>query len=177
MTFSETFHPLKLLERMSFSSASRCLSLRSLRRQGVGAAVVAHDFEQGLIGAVDVFELEIKDGIDPVLAQQWADAVLQPEAGEQRALAGRGLTVEVEFGRPPGLDAVLEFESGSHKRIAALGGASDALGGDFEVAGLLQFLGIGDEVVFLGVELRDEGEHREADECVRGKHHDSTRIS
>ena len=117
---------------------------------------MAYDLEQGFVGGVDVFEFEIEDGVDPVLAEQRAHSVLPAEAGEHGTLAGGDLAVEIEFARPPGFHAIFEFESSRDECVSVLGSAGDALGFDFEVAGLFQFVGVGDEVILLGVQWQGE---------------------
>jgi len=88
------------------------------------------------------------------------------------------LTVEVEFRCPPGFDAVFEFESGGDKRIAGLGTSRNALGFDLEIAGLFEFVRVGDEVVFLGMQARDDPQHRQQEktgqaQCARATDEDS----
>src|SRR5205807_1259575 len=51
--------------------------------QKIRNAVMAYYLEQRLVGAVDVFKFKIEHRVDPVFAQQRAEAVLKPEPGEQ----------------------------------------------------------------------------------------------
>jgi len=76
----------------------------------IGLAVMANDFKEHLVGAVDVFVLDVNDWIDEVLAHQGPKAIFKPEAGEKRGFVGGGLTIEVEFGGPPGENPVFELD-------------------------------------------------------------------
>jgi len=145
-----------LLERMSLNSISRFFLAAIVAGEKVRATVVAYNFEQSFVGGVDVFKFEIEDGVDTAFTEQRAHPVLPAEAGEYRTLASGGLAVEIDFGGPPSLHAILELESSRDESISVLGSAGDALSFDFEVAGLLQFMGVGDEIVFLGVEWETE---------------------
>ena len=123
----------------------------------VGLAVVADDFEDGLVGAGDVFVLDVEDRVDDVVAHERADAVLDAEAGKDGRILRGGLAIEIELGGPPGADAVFEFQGGGAVVGAAVGAGQGGFGFDFEVAGLLQVVGVGDEVgLLLGAGSRGE---------------------
>ena len=70
---------------------------------------MAGDFLGNTAGFVDVFEFEIEDGIDPVLAFERAETIFDPPAGEDGTISGGGLAFDVEFRSPTGRDAVFEF--------------------------------------------------------------------
>src|SRR5262249_52415862 len=72
-------------------------------------AVVIDDFKQAAVSPVDVLELEIQHGIDPMLTRQKPEAVLPPIARKQRALSTRGLAVKVQLARPPCFHPIFEF--------------------------------------------------------------------
>src|SRR3569833_1471434 len=90
----------------------------------VALAVVAHDFEHVFVGSSDVLELDIDDGVDPVLAHQGTKAVLEAGTGEECGLLSRGLTVEVELGGPPASYAVFDL-GGEGSIVCAAGGPAE----------------------------------------------------
>src|ERR1700730_5702248 len=130
------------------------LLVAAVTTEEIGAAVVAYDLEQRFVCAVDVGEFEVEDGIDPELAAERADAILPTETSEQRALACCGLSVKVKLGGPPGFDSVFQFQGAGDERVAAFGGAGDVLGGNLKRARIFQVVGIGDEIIFLGVDRK-----------------------
>ena len=71
------------------------------------------------------------------------------EAGEDGGILGGGLAVEIEFGGPPGADAVFELEGGGAVSGAAAGLGEGGFGFQVEVARLLEIVGIGDKVRLL----------------------------
>ena len=56
---------------------------RGVRVGQIILAVMSNNFQQGFISAIDVFEFEIKDGIYPVFAGEYAKAILPSIAGEE----------------------------------------------------------------------------------------------
>ncbi len=114
-------------------------------RRMVGFAVVPDHLEHRLVGAVDVLEFDVEHRVDPVLAQQRPPAVLPAPAGERRAVAMGRLAVEVELGRPPTLDAVLQLRRRRDESARAPLAGDDRIDGDLQVAELLQLVVVGDE--------------------------------
>ena len=108
--------------------------------------VVTFDLFQDLVGAADLLVLKVEHGIDEVLALEKTNAVLPAEAGEDGAVVERGLTVEVDLGRPPGGGAVLELGPESMKVVAAALGAEGGEILDLEAAGFLKIVVVGHDV-------------------------------
>jgi hypothetical protein len=91
-----------------------------------------------------------------VLAHEGAEAIFEAEAGEEGGFPSGGLAIEVEFGGPPAGYAIFEFGGESAEAMALRGLAQSCFGFDFEVAGLLEVVGVGDEVgLFLRLQGRD----------------------
>ena len=82
----------------------------AVRIEEIRLAVVADDFQHGLVGAGDVFVFDVEDGIDRVFPHQGAKPVLDAEAGEEGGILGGGLPIEVELRGPPGADTVFELK-------------------------------------------------------------------
>ena len=61
----------------------------TIGRSEVFLGVVTYDFLQTLVGPVDVFELDVEHGIDPMFSHVRPKAVLPAPAGEERAVAAR----------------------------------------------------------------------------------------
>ena len=76
------------------------------------------------------------------------------EAGEQSGIGGRGLAVDIKLRGPPGLYAVFEFGGGGAEAVAALRASESGFRLDFEVSGLFEVVGVGDEI---GLLLRCDG--------------------
>src|SRR5262249_21962699 len=75
----------------------------------VADTIVAHDFQQAFVGAVDVFELDVQHRIDPVLASQRAETVFPAESGEDGTVLRGAHAIQIELGSPPGFGAILEL--------------------------------------------------------------------
>ena len=169
MKFSEMFQAFRFEERIELQF---CLVLVFLAGLVVGVgqislSVVPDDLEQILVGAGDALVFDVKDRVDDVFAHQRAKAVLQPVAGEEGRLVGRGLPIEVKLRRPPGANAVFKFKGHGPETVASLRVGQGALGLDFEISGLLQVLGVGHEVGFL---LRPRnGRLQQQDRLMRGR--------
>src|SRR6266496_481271 len=88
--------------------------------QQVVFAVVSNHFAKRFV-ATDVLKFDVKNGIDPVLAQQRAEAVLPAVTREDRAVVLGHLAVEIELCRPPGFYPVFELERATDEAIADLG--------------------------------------------------------
>ena len=58
-----------------------------------------------------------------MLVHQHAETVLPAKAGEDGALVGRSLAVEIELGGPPALRAIFEFRDARQKLFAVFGRA------------------------------------------------------
>src|SRR5215831_13819334 len=130
----------------------------------VGNAIMTNNLEEALVGAVDVFELDIQHGIDPMLAGQGTKAIFPAKSGEDGAVSGRGYTVEVSFSGPPGLGAVFELHRGAAKPVSQRGRTYGALDGNFKVAWLLHIVRIGHEVrPFLGEGGSTQGQQQQGE--------------
>src|SRR6185437_10808296 len=128
----------------------------------VRLAVVANDLKKRFVGAGDALELDVEDGIDDVFLHQRAKAVFEAEAGIERGILGGGLAIEIELGGPPGPDAVFELTDGGAVALALAGLGEGGFGLDFEVSGLFEVVGIGDEVgFFLGARGWNGGNAKE----------------
>ena len=114
---------------------------------------MANNFKESLVGAGGVFVLDVKHGVDEVFPHQRAEAVFEAEACEESRFLRGGLRVEIEFGRPPGANAVFELTGCGAVAVAVGGLGEGGFGLDFEISGLLKVVGIGDEVgLLLGAE-------------------------
>src|ERR1700731_5188884 len=111
-----------------------------IRNEEVRFQVVTFAFFEDLVGAVLVFILNIKDGIDEVFALQKTEAILPAEAREQRAVVESSLAVQIELRGPPGSCAVFELGPEGVEVVAASLGAIRREILDLGVAG---FLGLG----------------------------------
>jgi len=132
----------------------------------VGFDVMSFDFFENLVGAAGLLVLEVEHGIDEVLALEKTYAILDAEAGEDRAVSEGGLAVEVEFRGPPGGRAIFEF---SPERVEVVAAALRAEGRevfDFEVAGFFQVVIVGDDVRTL---LRGGVQHAEQQPRAQGE--------
>src|ERR1700687_1462744 len=116
-----------------------------IRNEEARFQVVTFDFLEDLVGAVLVFILDIKDGIDEVFALQKTEAILPAEAREHRAVVESSLAVQVEFRGPPGGCTVFEIGPEGVEVVAASLGA---IGGeilDLEVARFFEIVIIGEK--------------------------------
>ena len=130
----------------------------------VGLAIVADDFEDGFVSAGGVLVFDIEYGIDDVVAHEGTDAIFDAEAGEDGGILGGGLAVEIEFGGPPGADAVFELEGGGAIVSAATGLGEGGFGFQVEVARLLEIVGIGNKVrLLLGMGAEGKSHERQDD--------------
>ena len=119
---------------------------RMVERLGMlGFDVVAHHLPHRLVGFVDARVLEVQDGVDLVLEHQRPPAVLPAEAGEGRALAPRGLAVQVQLHRPPPLDAVLQLEPRAEEAPAVALRPEEGIEAYLQVAGFLHVMVVGHE--------------------------------
>src|SRR5215471_609387 len=109
------------------------------------AAVVVDDFQQAAISPVDVLELEIQHGIDPMLSGQKPEAVLPPIARKQSALSTCGLPIKVQLARPPAPHAVFKFSGSSEKPITTIRLADGILCAKLQIAGFLHLMRVRDE--------------------------------
>src|ERR1700719_1051100 len=117
-----------------------------IRNEEVRFQVVTFAFFEDLVGAVLVFILNIKDGIDEVFALQKTEAILPAEAREQRAVVESSLAVQIELRGPPGSCAVFELGPEGVEVVAASLGAISREILDLEVAGFFEIVIIGDKV-------------------------------
>ena len=83
-------------------------------RREIGLSVVADDLQDGFVGAGGVFVLHVKDRIDGMIAHERAKAILQPPSCIEGRIAAGSLSVEIEFGCPPGAGAIFQL----HRRGA-----------------------------------------------------------
>src|SRR5438270_13949076 len=103
---------------------------------------MSYDFEQRFVGRIDVFEFDVEHGIDPVLAQQRAKAILETEPGEYRALCRGRLAVQIKLRSPPRLHAIFQLQRISQESIATIRRSGHRLESGFEVSRLLHLVGI-----------------------------------
>jgi len=120
---------------------------------------VTFAFFEDLVGAVLVFIFNIKDGIDEVFALQKTEAILPPEAREQRAVVESGLAIQVELRGPPGGCAVFKLGPEGVEVVGASLGAIRREILDLEVAGFFEIVIIGDKVRSLLGKGRRRGEN------------------
>jgi hypothetical protein len=82
--------------------------------------------------------------------------VFQTKTGVDGAVVKRRLSVDVEFGGPPGCRAVLEFNPVGNKRVAEVLRSKGREILDLEIAGFFQVMVVRDDIgTFLG-----HGKHR-----------------
>ena len=81
--------------QFEFDLAFLFFSRHCVRIGEVAGAVVANNFKQTLVCSVDVFEFDVKNRIDPVLARQRPETVLPAKSGKDRAVVRHGGTVEI----------------------------------------------------------------------------------
>ena len=129
--------------------------------------VVAFHFLENLVGAAGVFVFDIKDWIDEMFALEQAEAVLESESGEDGAVVECGLAVEVELGGPPGSGAVFELGPEGVKIVAGALGAERGEVFDFEAAGFLEIVIVGDDVGALLGSGGESGRKQEQDDKDR----------
>src|SRR5205823_2429681 len=73
-------------QQLEFQFVIVLLARESVRLGKVSFDIVTFVFFQYLVGAADLFVLEIKHRVDEMLALQQPKTVLQPEAGEDGAI-------------------------------------------------------------------------------------------
>src|ERR1700712_3435159 len=95
------------------------MTSRAVAVEQVCFAVMAHDFQQGLVGAVDVLEFQVQDRVDPVLPPCEPKAILPTKPREQRAVFCGCLAVKVDLCRPPSQYSILEFRCGPKEPISS----------------------------------------------------------
>src|SRR5713226_3281181 len=94
-----------------------------VRNEEVRFHVVAFAFFEDLVRAVLVFILDIKDGIDEVLALQRPEAILPAETREHGAVVEGGLAFQVQLRGPPRGRAILKLDPKGMEVVAASLGA------------------------------------------------------
>src|SRR6185437_13056892 len=114
---------------------------------------LAHNFLLNAAALVDVFVFQVEDRVNGMLGGQGSKAALQAPTGEDGAVPGGGLALQVELRGPPAVYSVLQFGKG--RDVGPLPAARHAGSGvhlQFEIAGLLQVMVVSDEIggVFLG---------------------------
>src|SRR5256884_9102909 len=103
-------------------------------------------FPESFVGGIDIRELKIEHGIDPMFASQEAKTVFPTEASEKGAVVSSCLTIEIELRCPPTFDTVLKFCPGTHKRVSRFREAKDWIDGNFKVPWFFHVMVIGDKV-------------------------------
>ena len=112
---------------------------------------MADHFLERLVSAVYVFVFNVQDRVDPVLVFQRPKAVLPLEPGISRAVMKCCLSVQIEFGGPPGRCSILELSPVGMKVVSSALCAERREVFDFEVSRLLKVVIVGDKVrIFLG---------------------------
>src|SRR5713101_2841247 len=112
----------------------------------VGFDVMAHDLQHGLVGGVDVFELDVQDRVNPVLVHQGPETVFPAEARENGAVAVGCLAVEIKLCGPPTLRAIFKLCPRSQKISATALRGEERIDGNFKTTRLLHLVVVGDEV-------------------------------
>src|SRR5581483_6350799 len=98
-------------------------------------------------GLVNIFVLEIQNGIDAVLASQRTEAVLESPAGKNGAVTGTRLPLQIEFAGPAGIDAILKFYIRSKiRRLAVTRNPGIGLGFNFKVSWFFQMVIVGNKI-------------------------------
>src|SRR5882757_979766 len=105
-----------------------------------------NNFEQAAVGRVDVFVLDVENGVDEVLAQQRPETVLPAISVEHGAVIRSALAGEVHFGGPPSSGSVFEFNRAAGEWVSKLGRCLYTLEFDFEISRLFEGVGISDEI-------------------------------
>src|SRR5262249_5080102 len=103
--------------------------------------VVTHHLENGLVGAVDILEFGIENRVDPVGAPKQFETVLPAISGEERALVGGYLSIQIDLAGPPSGGAVFELQCHRSKARGAVGSARDSFGIDFKFVKLFHVRG------------------------------------
>src|SRR5712692_6222998 len=112
----------------------------------VGFDVMAHELQHGLVGGVDVFELDVQDRVNPVLVHQGPETVFPAEARENGAVAVGCLAVEIKLCGPPTLRAIFKLCPRSQKISATALRGEERIDGNFKTTRLLHLVVVGDEV-------------------------------
>ena len=121
-----------------------------VRNSEIVRRIMVDHLKQRLIGAVQALKFHVQHRVDPVFLHQRPEAVFPTEARKDGAVTRRLLGVEIEFGRPPAFDTVLEFRPRAEELVGLLRDTQHGVDGDFEVPGLLEFMIVGNEVRPLG---------------------------
>src|SRR5215472_4982746 len=117
-----------------------------VRSYVIGFDVVPLDFFQNLVGPVELFVLDIKNGVHEVFALKRAEAILPAKSCEDGAVSECGLAVEIDLGGPPRLGAVFEFGPDGVEVVAGTLCAESREVFHLKTAGLLKVVVIGDEI-------------------------------
>src|SRR5229473_8674375 len=112
----------------------------------VGFDIMARDVQHGLVGGVDVLELDVQDRVNPVFAHQGPETVFPAEAGENGAVAVGCLAVEIKLCSPPTLRAIFKLCPRSQKISATALRGEERIDGNLKTARLLHLVVVGDEV-------------------------------
>ena len=105
-----------------------------------------------------------------MLPHQGPESIFEPKAGKEGRFLSSGLGVEVNLRGPPTCDAVFELAGERAVTVAVRGPADSRLRLNLEVSGLLEVMGVGNEVgLLLAVgggtgEGREEGKKKEGQE-------------
>jgi hypothetical protein len=154
---------------MDRSSAEHCRDHRRCKTSSpppptasAWLGVESDDFLEGFVRPVGVFVFEVEDRIHRKIPQERAEAVLEPPAGERRALAARRLAGQIELGGPPSGGAVLDLEPPRGERPRAVRVPEDGIHRELEASRLLHVLVVGDEIgALLGANAGPRAERRE----------------
>ena len=90
--------------------------------------------------------LDIENGIDPMLAQQQPETILETVSGQKSSIMAGLLAVHVKFGRPPGFGSVFEFRPVSNEGIDAGRPPDHRVRRHFQIAGFLQVMVVSNHV-------------------------------
>src|ERR1700739_3155733 len=115
-------------------------------RRMIGFDVVAFHFLHDLVGFADLLVFDVEYRVDGMLALEQTKAIFQTEPGENSAVAECALTIEVEFGGPPGGCAIFKLDPiGVEVSASALSGEiGEVL--DLQAARFLEIVIVRDEV-------------------------------
>ena len=98
-------------------------------------------------GFIHGFVLDVDHGIDPVLGLEWPESVLEAPSGERIPITSRGQPFQVQLGRPPSGQSVLQFQPRRGVRVSiGLWQASRRDDGNFQIAALLEVVVVGHEI-------------------------------
>src|SRR5438552_1514207 len=107
----------------------------------------SYDFLLNATGFADVLVFDIEHGVEAVLPFEWPEPAFKAPSSKAVALASSGDALEVQLGRPPPGEPVLELDPrrGVY-RMTVLRSTSCGRNGDFEIAWFLQIMIVGDEI-------------------------------